>query len=342
MIDSIADVDELEERLSEPTDYLLRSLKRCIGDTIILGVGGKMGPSLARMLVRACRSVGDSRKIVAVSRFTDASLRPKLESLGITTVAGDLLDDGFIDSLPDAANVIQMTGLKFGTGGQAALTWAMNTHLPSLVCNKYRDSRIMAFSTGNVYPFVSHDGPWSTENDALAPVGEYGMSALGRERMFQYFCDRYQIPTTLVRLNYSVEMRYGVLVDIAQQVYRGDAIDLSMGYANVIWQSDANAMALASLADASVPVNVINVAGPELVCVRSVAQQFADAFGKEPVFQGEPSGTALLNDGSAGHQQYDKPRVPLGHLIAWIADWIRRDQPTLSKPTHFQVRSGKF
>ena len=342
MSDLICDVNDLEQRLSEPTPYLMDALRQAPGDTMILGVGGKMGPSLARMLVRACDSMNDDRTIYAVSRFTDSQLPTNLQQMGIKTIAGDLLEEGFIDTLPDAANVIHMTGMKFGTGHQAAMTWAMNTYLPALVCNRFRDSRIMAFSTGNVYPFVPHDGTWSRETDVLEPVGEYGMSALGRERMFQYFCDQNQTPVSLVRLNYSVEMRYGVLVDIAQQVFRGETIDLSMGYANVIWQGDANALALASLADTAVPANVVNVAGPELVCVESVAKKFAENFGMEAQLTGNTAINALLNDGSQMHQRYGKPRVDLNQLIVWIADWIQRGGPTLSKPTHFQVRSGRF
>ena len=339
---AIQDVAELEERLSSPPDYVIESLAKCPGDTIVLGVGGKMGPSLTRMLVRACCNAGDDRSITAVSRFTNPEHRETLESIGVRTIAGDLLTDGFIDELPDVANVIHMTGMKFGTGDNAAATWAMNAYLPTLVCQRYRDSRIMAFSTGNVYPLVPYDGDWSRETDTLDPVGEYGMSALGRERMFQYFANKNKTPVSLVRLNYAVEMRYGVLVDIANKVLSRQPVDVSMGYANVIWQRDANAMAIAALADATSPAHVINVAGPELVVVADVARKFADEFDISVEIVGQPSQTALLNDGSASHQRFGRPSVSLDQLIAWIADWLRRDQPTLGKPTHFEVRSGKF
>ena len=339
---SIRDVAELENLLSEPTDYVIDSLAAAPGDTILLGAGGKMGPTLTQMLVRACQAAGDSRKIIAVSRFSNASARQALEDLGATTIPADLLSDGVVDGLPDAENVIYMAGMKFGTGSNAAATWAMNAYLPTLVCRRYRESRIMAFSTGNVYPHVSVDGDWSREDDELSPVGEYGMSALGRERMFQYFCQQYQIPTSLVRLNYAVEMRYGVLVDIARQIYAGETIDLSMGYANVIWQGDANALAIAALAQAEVPAKAVNVAGPELLCVKTVANQFAELFGVKPKFSGQAATTALLNDGSAARTKYGNPRVTLEQMIEWIADWISRDQPSLEKPTHFEVRSGKF
>ena len=338
----IRDIEDLESRLSEPTDYLIDALRSNSGDFVILGVGGKMGPSLGRMLVRACQLANHHSQITAVSRFTTPGIQDQLDSLGIRTIAGDLLDPAFVATIPKAENVIHMTSMKFGTGDQAHLTWAMNTYLPSLVCRHFSKSRIMAFSTGNVYPLVRHDGPWSNESDDLVPVGEYGMSALGRERIFQYFSRQYEIPVSLVRLNYSVEMRYGVLVDIAKQVRHQQTIDLSMGYANVIWQADANAMALAALFDTSVPANVINVAGPELVKVKDVAERFGDSFGVEPKFVNKPTETALLNDGSVGHKKYAPPRVSLDQLIDWIADWISREQPTHAKPTHFQVRSGKF
>ena len=336
------DEKHLEDLLSQPPDYLVEKAHQFAGDTILLGAGGKMGPSLARMLVRARDSANESFSVTAVSRFGNAAVRESFERAGIRTIAGDLLSEGFVASLPDALNVIHMTGMKFGTGSNAPATWAMNTFLPSLVCRRYRGSRIAAFSTGNVYPLVNVAGPWSHERDGPDPVGEYGMSALGRERIFQYFCERDSIPTSLIRLNYAVEMRYGVLVDIACRVFNKQEIDLSMGYANVIWQGDANAMAIASLADADTPANLVNVAGPELVVVADVANRFGELFGMEPILVGQPAATALLNDGSLGHKIYGKPRILLEQLIDWTADWIRENKPLLGKPTHFEVRSGKF
>lgn len=338
----IENEQELEELLSRPTEYVLDSIRACPGDTIVLGAGGKMGPTLVKMLKRACAAIGDERRVMAVSRFTKTGLQRELEELQVETFAGNLLDDRFVASLPEAANVISMTGMKFGTKGQAATTWAMNTHLPSLVCKKYAASRILAFSTGNVFPLVDHQGPWSREQDETGPVGEYAMSALGRERMFEYFCQQHNAPTILVRLNYAVEMRYGVLVDIAKQVLSQQPINLSMGYANVIWQGDANAMSLASLALAEVPTAFINVAGPELICVEEVAQRFAKLFELPVSFTGEPQVTALLNDASQSHSRFGKPKVTAEEMVLCIADWLKRKQPTLSKPTQFQVRSGKF
>lgn len=338
----ITDIETLESRLSEPTDYVTRSLERAPGDTVILGVGGKMGPTLARMLVRACQAVGDKRTITAVSRFTNLEARHLLEKLGITTIAGDLLEEGTLEGLPDAANVISMTGQKFGTANNAPSTWAMNTDLPARICRRYRGSRIMAFSTGNVYPLVDAAGAWSSENDPLLPVGEYGMSALGRERLFQYFAERDQTPIALARLNYAVELRYGVLVDIAKKVFERQPIDRSTGYANVIWQGDANAMALALLAEASSPATVMNIAGPELVNVEEVASRFATIFNVPVEFTGQCQATALLNDGSTCHRRYGMPRVDLSQMIDWIAAWIQAGNRLLDKPTHFEVRSGQF
>ncbi len=340
--ESIRDVEQLEEFLSEPTDGAVEALKKVEGDIILLGAGGKMGPSLARMVRRAADAAGTERRVIAVSRFSDASLPQQLNESGIDTIAGDLLDEEFIDSLPGAPNVIFMTGAKFGTSGDASLTWAMNVWLPSVVCRKYRNSRITAFSTGNVYPLVPIDSGGSVESDRLEPVGEYANTAVGRERMFEYFCNRHGNPTSLVRLNYAVELRYGVLVDLAKQVFAGTPIDLSMGYANVIWQADANAMTIQSLADASTPAFVVNVSGPEVFSTKEVCERFAELFETTVDFTGEPAATALLNNGSNGHRRYGNPRVSLDQLQIWIADWLKRDQPTLGKPTHFEVRDGKF
>lgn len=339
---SIRDETHLEELLSEPTEGAIKALQQVDGDIILLGAGGKMGPSLCRMVKRAADAAGGSRRVIAVSRFTDKALPESLQQHGIETISGDLLDEDFIASLPDCPNVIFMTGAKFGTSGDATLTWAMNVWLPSVVCRRYRTSRITAFSTGNVYPLVPIASGGSVETDDLLPIGEYANTAVGRERMFSYFCQRHGNPTSLVRLNYSVEMRYGVLVDLAKQVLAGGPIDISMGYANVIWQADANAMTIQALADASSPDFVINVSGPEIFSTRDVCLRFAELFGKQVEFVGEPAPTALLNNGSQGHTRYGAPRVTLEQLQVWIADWLQRDMPTWGKPTHFEVRDGKF
>ncbi len=338
----IHDVEHLEDLLSEPAGAAVEALRRVQGDVLILGVGGKMGPSLARMLVRASRAAGVERRVLAVSRFSKEGLRDQLHTHGIETIAGDLGDEAFIASLPDTANVIFMAGMKFGTGDNPSTTWAMNTYVPALICRRFAHSRVLAFSTGNVYPLVPFDSGGSVETDTPGPVGEYAMSALGRERTFEYFCRRAEIPTTIVRLNYAVEMRYGVLVDLAQQVQAGQTIDLSMGYANVIWQGDANAMAIAALADAAVPPFVVNVAGPELVDVRATCERFGRLLDKSVRFKGEPAPTALLNNGRLGRERYGHPHVTLDQLVEWTADWIKRGGATHGKATHFQTRDGKF
>lgn len=340
--DSIRDLDQLEDLLSEPTPGVIDSFKQLDGDVILLGAGGKMGPSLARMVRRAADAVNSSRRVIAVSRFSDPRIPEQLAQWGVETLSGNLLDPSFLIALPDAPNVIYMTGAKFGTSGDASYSWGMNVWLPSQVARRYAGSRIAAFSTGNVYPLVSPESGGSQEEDTLQPVGEYAMTAVGRERMFEFFSRQNRTAVSLVRLNYAVEMRYGVLVDLARKVLQGIPIDLSMGYANVIWQGDANAMTIQALTEADSPPYVINVAGPEIFSTQQVCQRFGELLGQRPNFQGEPAPTALLNNGTAGHRKFGPPRVNLEQLQVWIADWLQRDMPTWEKPTHFEVRDGKF
>lgn len=340
--ETIDNVEQLDELLSRPTPQAVEALAQTQGDLILLGIAGKMGPTLAQMIIRCDQEAGVRRHLFGVSRFSDESSRQPLEDLGIETIKGDLLDAEFIDSLPDVPNVIYMAGMKFGATGNEPLTWAMNTFLPSLVCTKYRNSRITAFSTGNIYGLVTAPGSGSVETDKPNPVGEYAMSCLGRERMFEYFSQSLNIPTTLIRLNYATECRYGVLVDIAQQVYQEKPIDVSMGYVNVIWQGDANAMTLCSLPDSTSPANYLNVAGPQILSVRELCEQFGKLFGKQPQFTGSESQNALLNNGQYGQQHYGSPQVEIDQQIKWIADWIQNDRRLLGKPTHFESRSGKF
>jgi hypothetical protein len=338
----IRDEQQLEDLLSTPTGAAIDALGRVEGDIILLGVAGKMGPTLARMARRASEAAGVKRRIIGVSRFSTPGSQAALHAHGVETIRGDLLDESFLDSLPDAANVIHLAVMKFGATSSPAMTWAMNVHLPAMVCGRFHGSRIVSFSTGNVYPLVPIDSGGSRETDSPGPVGEYAMTALGRERMFAYFSQRTGTLTTLVRLNYAAELRYGVLLDIAQLIFTEQEIDLSMGYANVIWQGDANAMTLASLADAASPPLVINVAGPELVSVRETAARFGELLGKTPRLAGAEAPTALLSNGSKGHELYGRPRVSVGRLTRWVAAWVRRGGRTLGKPTHFDVRDGKF
>ncbi len=340
--DTIDNVEQLDELLSRPTPQAVEALAQTKGDLILLGIAGKMGPTLAQMILRGDQKAGVRRRLFGVSRFSNESSRQPLEDLGIETIKGDLLDAEFINSLPDVPNVIYMAGMKFGATGNEPLTWAMNTFLPSLVCTKFRDSRITAFSTGNIYGLVTAPGTGSVETDKPDPVGEYAMSCLGRERMFEHFSQSLNIPTTLIRLNYATECRYGVLVDIAQQVYQEKPIDVSMGYVNVIWQGDANAMTLCSLPDTTSPATFLNVAGPQILSVRELCEQFGKLFGKQPQFTGIESQNALLNNGQYGHQRYGAPQVEIDQQIKWIADWIQNSRMLLGKPTHFESRSGKF
>lgn len=338
----IHDEAQLEQMLSEPTDAATTALAESSGDVLLLGAGGKMGPSLARMVRRASDRAHVERRIIAVSRFGDRQLEASLHQDGVGTIRGDLLDERFVDALPDAPNVIFMTGSKFGTSDKAWLTWAMNVYLPSVICRRFRASRLLVFSSGNVYPFVPVDSGGSREQDAPEPVGEYGMSVLGRERMFEYFSRRDSIPVSIVRLNYAVEMRYGVLVDLAQQVFTGRKVDLTMGFVNVIWQADANAMSLAALADADSPPYIVNVAGPERLSIEETCTQFGQLMDRSVQFAGAAQQTALLSNAQRAIERYGRPRVTADQIIQWTADWIQRGARTFSKPTHFQVRDGKF
>ena len=276
-IDSTAPqtVEELETLLSEPTPGVIQTMQRLPGDIVVLGVGGKMGPTLARMAVRAAEAAGTPRRVIGVSRFSSPAMRERLAAWGVDTISCDLLQEDQVQRLPEAPLVISMTGLKFGTTSNPALSWAMNCYVPALVCRRYRQSRIAAFSSGNVYGLVPANSGGSVETDVPCPVGEYAITVLGRERMFEYFSREWQLPLVLLRLNYATELRYGVLVDLAQKVLRQETIDVSMGFVNVIWQRDANAMALQSLEQVSTSPTIMNIAGPEILRVRDVAAEFA-------------------------------------------------------------------
>ncbi len=332
----------LEELLSRPTPAAVRAMGQIEGDLLVLGVAGKMGPTLARMARRASDAAGVRRRIVGVSRFSQPESRAALEAHRLDTIQGDLLDRPFVDSLPDVPNVIFMAGMKFGTQANEARTWAMNVYLPAMVCEKFHRSRIVAFSTGNVYGLVPIDGPGSVETDPLRPCGEYAMSCLGRERIFEHFSRTCGTPTALLRLNYAVEMRYGVLVDLAQRVYDGQVVDLSMGYVNVIWQGEANALALCALPDARSPPLYLNVAGPERLSVRTVCEQFGRVLDKPVRFRGEEAPDALLNNGQEAYRRYGPAQVGVQQMIRWIAQWIRAGGSRLDKPTHFESRNGAF
>jgi len=339
---SIRDVEELDDLLSEPTEDVTRALASLEGDVLILGVGGKMGPTMARMARRASDAAGSSRRVIGVSRFSSPALSPQLQAWGVETLSCDLMNRQALADLPDAANVVFMAGMKFGSTGQESLTWAMNSFLPGMVSERFPMSRIAVFSTGNVYGLSPVSGGGSVEADAPNPVGEYAMSCLGRERIFEHFSRANRTRMSILRLNYSTELRYGVLVDIAQRVYTGHAVPLSMGYLNAIWQGDACAMSLQSLACASVPPFVVNIAGPELLSVRRVAERFGEWLQKPVRFEGRESDDALLSNARQADDLFGRPRVDAERMIAWIADWVARGGETLAKPTHFEERSGRF
>ncbi len=344
--DTIRSIEQLEDLLSTPTPAAIDAMKRVKGDILILGVAGKMGPTLARMLVRASLAADGSprspRKIIGVSRFSNASEETKLNQLGIQTIKADLLDPEQLKRLPDAPNIIYMAARKFGSTGDEPLTWAMNAVLPGMVAQRFKNARIAAFSTGNVYPFTPVTSGGSRETDPTNPVGEYAMSCLGRERAFQHYSKEHNILVSIIRLNYACELRYGVLVDMARKVFAGEPIDLSMGTLNAIWQGDANAMSIASLADATTPAFILNVAGPEILSVRQVCEQFGQLLKKTPKFTGSERPDALLSNGQLGHRMYGHPTITAEQMVSWIAHWIASNQPTLNKPTHFETRDGRY
>lgn len=333
---------DLEDRLSEPTEAVVQMMQRVTGDILILGVAGKMGPSLAHMARRASDAAGTTRRIIGVSRFRDAAMRTDLEQHGIETITADLLDEKALSALPDAPNVIYMAGMKFGATGQEPLTWAMNTFLPGLVCQRFPRSRIAAFSTGNVYGLVPVNSGGSREGDTPQPAGEYAQSCLGRERLFEYHAQKNDTPVSLIRLNYACDLRYGVLVDIAQKVWRGEPVDVTMGHFNTIWQGDANALSLQFLEHAAAPAWKINLTGSAILRVRDVAEALAQKFGRPLMITGQEAPDALLSDSSLCRQLFAEPSLPESQLIDWVASWVQNGGPLLGKPTHFESRDGKF
>jgi hypothetical protein len=340
--DKIDNEDVLEELLSRPSAETISLMRRMEGDLIFLGVAGKIGPSLAHMARRACDAAGVRKRITGVSRFRDREEKNKIESFGIETIAGDLLDRQFLESLPKVKNVFFLAGMKFGAEENLALTWAMNTQLPALVADVYKTSSIVAYSTGCVYPLVPVESGGSVETDKPGPVGEYAQSCLGRERMFEYGSHAHQTPVALIRLNYAAEPRYGVLVDIAEKVSNGLPVDLSMGYFNVIWQGDANNMVLRSAGLAACPARHLNITGKETLSVRAVALAFGRLTGKEVKFTGKEAPTALLNNPALALTLFGEPSVSTEKLIEWTAHWMMDGQKRLGKPTHFEVRDGKY
>jgi nucleoside-diphosphate-sugar epimerase len=340
--DHIRSEAELETALARPSRADVEFAARLEGDVLIVGAGGKMGPSLARRIHRALAQAGSRHRVTAASRFSSASARQELEQDGIHTRVCDLLDAAQIAALPATPNVLFLAGRKFGTVDRTDLTWATNTIVPARVAERFTDSRLVVFSTGNVYPLVSADGAGSKEDDIPAPVGEYAQSCLGRERVVEFVSRERGTPALLFRLNYAVDLRYGTLVDIARKVAAGEPLDLSVGWFNAIWQGDANSYAMRSLELCSSPPAVLNVTGPERIAVRDVAAWFGSRFGKPPRFVNREGPIALLSDSTRCRTLLGEPEVPLARLQDWVAQWIESGGASLDKPTHFEVADGRF
>jgi nucleoside-diphosphate-sugar epimerase len=328
----------LDEIMTRPSEALVGDLAAVDGDIMILGVGGKMGPTLARLARRAA----PRKRIIAVARFSAPGLREELEAAGIETIACDLLDRAAVEALPRIRNVIFMAGFKFGAGGNPAMTWAMNVLVPAFVAEAFKDSRIVAFSTGCVYAFAPVAGRGSSEDEAPDPPGEYAMSCLGRERMFEYHSRLHGTPGILFRLNYAIDLRYGVLPDIAVKVRDGLPLDVTMGHVNVIWQGDACAQALRCLRHATAPTSPLNVSGPQILAVRDLAAELGRRLGRKPVITGTEAERSWLTDTSRAVALFGRPLVDLPQMLDWVADWVAANRRSLNKPTKFEVRSGAY
>jgi nucleoside-diphosphate-sugar epimerase len=332
------DVPGLEKILSAPSDAASQALAGVHGNILVLGAAGKMGPTLAMMLSKAA----PKRNIYAVSRFTDDAVQTKLEQAGITTIAADLLDEAQYRKLPSVENVFFLAGMKFGASGDLPLTWAQNCHIPALVARHYKHSRIVAFSTGNVYPFVDINSGGATEDTPPEAIGEYAQSCLARERMFQYFSKIHDTPVTIIRLNYANEPRYGIIVDLTLKILNDQPIGLTMGAINLIWQRDANDYIIRSITLAQSPPAVLNVAGPETISIRSLAGKIANLLGKEPKFVSQESASALLSDASRCISLFGSPQMTLDQMVAMIVQWVKSGKEILNKPTKYDIRNGKF
>ena len=338
----IRDEAQLEDVLSEPSPADVECVSRLHGDILIVGAAGKMGPSLARRVHRALERAGSRSRVLAASRFSVSAVRESLEADGIRTIACDLLDPVQIAALPRADNVLFLAGRKFGTLDRTDLTWTTNTVVPARVAEHLAPSRMVVFSTGNVYPLVPFDSPGSREDAAPSPVGEYAQSCLGRERVVEFVSRERNLRALIFRLNYAVDLRYGTLVDIARNVWAGDPIDVSMGFFNAIWQGDANGYALRSLELCASPPAILNVTGPERISVRETAEWFGSIFGRPPVLVNTERPTALLSDSSRCRALLGEPAVPLPVLRQWVAHWVRAGGASLNKRTHFEVTDGRY
>jgi nucleoside-diphosphate-sugar epimerase len=339
LLDRFDDVDQLEDVMTTPSPQLIADLQQVDGDIVLLGVGGKIGPTLARLAKRAA----PQKRIVGVARFSEPGLRERLTGWGIECIPADLLHRRQIEALPKLPNVIFLAGMKFGASGQEDLTWAMNALVPAMVAEAFAGSRIIAYSTGNVYPYVNvlHGGA-TEDTPAMPPPGAYANSCSAREKLFQYFSRTTSTPGRLIRLNYAIDMRYGVLFDIASRVFSGRPLDLAMGHVNVIWQGDANSMVLRALRHCTMPSSPLNISGPEHISVRWLAETFGRKFGKPPVLTGTESLDGWLINAARAFDLFGYPSVPLWRMIDWTADWVERDMVSLGKETKFDRRDGAF
>ena len=331
-------VNELDELLSRPSEALIKSFRELEGDVMILGAGGKIGPSLARMAQRAVKSAGVKKEIIAV----DLAPLAQLEAEDIKTITCDMLELEALRKLPQVENIVYMVGRKFGSAGQEWLTWAINVMVPDQIARVFTKSRMLVFSTGCVYPLVEAKTGGSTETDQPQPIGEYAMSCLGRERVFDYFSAEKGMKVAQIRLNYAVEPRYGVLVDIATKVYQEQPVDVTTGFVNVIWQGDVCERVLRCFLHAGTPSFVLNLTGPETISVRWLAQRFGELFGKQAIITGRENGIGYLSNASKALSMFSEPSVPLDKIIAWTAYWIESGGENLSKPTHFEVQDGQY
>ncbi len=336
--DTISDIAALDDLLCRPSQALVDDLRNVDGDIMILGVAGKMGPTLAGL----AKATLPDRRVIGVARFSDGRARAWLDARGIETIACDLLDETAIEALPKVQNIVFMAGRKFGAEGGLSLTWAMNTHVPALIAQAFWESRIVAFSTGCVYPFVPVTGKGADESVPPNPPGEYAQSCVGRERMFEYFSRKFATPGRLFRLNYAIDMRYGVLHDIATKILGGKPIDVSLGHVNFIWQGDASAQALRCLAHCDRPTSPINVSGQDILAVRDLAEKLGARLARKPTIVGTEEPTAWVTDTSQAVSLFGPPVVDTEQLIAWTADWVARSMPSLGKPTKYEVRDGRY
>lgn len=337
MYETIETEDQLIDQMTTPTPEVKAAVRALDGDILILGIAGKMGPTLGELLVRA-----GAKRVIGVSRFSDPASRQDLEDRGIETIKADLLDEQALADLPDAPYVYQMAGHKFGSTGNESLTWAMNTMLPAQVVSRYRASKIVYVSSGNVYKFAPVDGTGSTETDPVEPIGEYAQSRLGGERVSAYQADRLGTGLAIIRLFYATELRYGIVLDIGQKVAAGEPVDLTMGYVNQLWQGDANAYLAQCFPFCESPTKTLNMTGADVLSVRSIAEALGEALSIEPTFTGEEAPTALLGDASEMIDALGSPRIGIDRIVAWVAGWLMKGGRTLGKPTKFESRTGKF